>query len=661
MIFSSHALEMENGKWKMENSKKSIFLFSRFFFRVSFLLLISVFCLTLSARAQNKFENDQIGNVEVAFEGKDSDDSAAEQFRLIARTALGETYTTVKIRDAIAALYKTEKIVSVSAVANEVGQNNVNVRFVIKRKTKADKVIINVGNTVGKTVTEQELLLKLNLLNPGTSITEQTLRNNADVILAYLRQRGFYKAEVKFSQQPLKSETEVAVTFDVTPNAEAKVENFNIDIAGFNPAKIRPKLNLKPGELYTRELLTEDVAKIRKALRDEKFIAPELEEPRIVYDSDKNTISVDLKGEVGPIVNIEIDAGKEKVSDKKLTELLTIKREGTLDYAAIVEGERRLRNYFQEKGYFFSNVQAVCSVKPEFAENEASETGNETNSLCGALSGATLKDRVVDVKYKVDLNRQLKLVDIRVEGTDKFTSDDIKGILSSQEANILGFIPFFGYGRGYTSNETLEEDRLAVKSVLRELGYRQNDVTVRQGVALNGEDLIITFVVSEGIPTKVEDVEIAGNTSYSSAELLAKLPDLQGENFSRVRARNGVKELSTFYSQEGYYDAKVNYSVIELPDEPNQTEDKVKLVYNLENEGKKVLVNRILINGNEMTKNSAILKAVNVKKDEVLAFDGCFCQRTKSLRDGRFQSGRSQTRTGGRNGGRKKSSVRRNY
>ncbi len=168
-------------------------------------------------------------------------------------------------------------------------------RFIIKRKTKAEKVNINIGNTIGNDVSEQELLLKLNLLNPGTSITEQTLRDNADVILAYLRQRGFYKAEVKFSQQPLKSETEVAVTFDVIPNEQAKVEKFNINIAGFNPVKVRPKLKLKPGELYTRELLTEDVARIRKALRDEKFIAPELEEARPVYDSEKNTINRRIK------------------------------------------------------------------------------------------------------------------------------------------------------------------------------------------------------------------------------------------------------------------------------------------------------------------------------------------------------------------------------
>ena len=617
MKFSSPTNERDEGQRTRNEREVNIIRFSLSVFRPAALCFCCLI-FTFTVFAQNKFEDKQISNVDITFEGADKDLSAAEQFRLVARNALGTTYSTVKVRDALAALFKTEKIVSASVTANAAGQNAVNVRFTIKRKTKAEKVNVVVGSTEGRAVTEQQLLLKLNLLNPGTSITDQTLRNNADVILAYLRDRGYFKAEVTYSQKPLNSETEVEVTFNVVPNAQAKIDKFNIDIDGFNPAKVLTKLKLQPGEPYSKGLLNQDITTIRQALRDEKYIAPELEDARPVYDSEKNTISIELKGKVGAIVNIEVDAGKEKISKKKLTELLTVKREGTLDYAAIVEGERRLRNYFQEEGYFFADVRAVCSVKPEFTETEASETKNETDVLCGALSGAELKDRVVDIKYEADLNRKLKLVDIRVKGTDKFTAEDITGILGSQEANALGFIPFFGLGRGYTSNETLASDRDAVQSVLRELGYRQASVTVNQGVALNGEDLIITFVVNEGIPTRIADVDITGNTSYSKAELLAKLPDLEGKNFSRARARNGVKILSNFYSQEGYYDAKANYSIVELPDEPNASEDKVKLIYNLENEGKKVIVNRILINGNEMTDRSAILKATNLKTEDVL-------------------------------------------
>ncbi|MGI8787898.1 MAG: POTRA domain-containing protein [Pyrinomonadaceae bacterium] len=579
------------------------------------------FLLTTFAQSVN-FDNRRIENIDVSFEGTDRAISAAQQFELIARNALGANYSAVKVRDAIDALYKTQKIVSAKVEATPVGDSVVNLRFIIKRKTQAEKVNINIGSTVGGgKVTEQELLLKLNLLNAGTAVSEKNLQDNADLILIYLRERGFFKAEVTYSQQPLKSETEVAVTFNVVPNAQAKVEKFNINIEGFAPDKVeavRRKLDLKSGAFYTRRFLNQDVEKIRKALRAEKFLAPELEEPRVIYDADKNTVSIELNGKVGAVVNVEVDAGKEKIGNKKQTELLSIKREGTLDYASIIEGERRLRNYYQQQGFFFADVKAVCSVAPEFTENEASATQNETDVLCGALSGAELMDRVVDVKYKADLSRQLKLVDIRIEGTDKFTTEDIKSVLQSKEANALGFIPFFGYGRGYTSSEILAEDRTTIESLLRELGYRRNKVTVRQGVSPNGEDLIITFVVDEGAPTRISDVDIAGNTSFSTAALKAQLPNLVGKNLSRARARNGTRQLSEFYSKAGYYDAKANYSIVELGKDEATGDELVKIVYTLENEGKKVFINRILINGSERTKNDAILKAINLRVDDVL-------------------------------------------
>jgi hypothetical protein len=93
----------------------------------------------------------------------------------------------------------------------------------------------------------------------------------------------------------------------------------------------------------------------------------------------------------------------------------------------------------------------LCSVKPEFTEEEAGSSANQTEVLCGSLSGGDLTDRVVDVNYKANLSRQLKLVDIRIEGADdipieggyQFTTENVQRVLKSKEANALGFIPFF--------------------------------------------------------------------------------------------------------------------------------------------------------------------------------------------------------------------------
>ena len=600
------------------DSKKRSALFS-FASRLSLSLFFAcAFLFTLPINAQNEFENRQIERVVISFEGNDRDLSAAQQFKLIADEEVGKTYSTVKIRNALAKLYETDKIVSARVEAQELGQNDLILRFIIKRKTIAKRISVKVGNTVGETVTEQELLLRLNLISPGTAISERVLQENANAILTYLRERGFYDAEVKAEQKSLENEINVAVTFEVKPNAQAKIENFKIDIDKFDEEKVRPNLELQKGTLFSQRKLRNDVEKIRASLQKQKYLAPRLNEPRIVYDSDENTIDIELVGEAGGSIDVKVDVEKEKIGEKKQTKLLPIKREGTIDYSAIIEGKRRLESFYQEKGYFFTRVTPFCSVQPEFKEEEASETENDTEVLCTALSGAELNNREVQVNYDVNLNRRLRLVDVRLEGTDKLTIPEIQAVLESQEASVLGIIPFFGYGRGYTSIELLRRDQTTIQSLMRELGYRNARVGIKQGVSPNGEDLIITFVVREGLPTVIEDVEIEGNTSFSEATLITELPNIIGKNFSRARARNGVKKIAQFYSKEGYFDANVSYSIVELPKDENATEEKVKIIYKLENEGKRVFVNRILINGNEGTKRKAILKAIDLQQDTVL-------------------------------------------
>ena len=160
-------------------------------------------------------------------------------------------------------------------------------------------------------------------------------------------------------------------------------------------------------------------------------------------------------------------------------------------------------------------------------------------------------------------------------------------ILDSQRASLIGLIPRLGYGRGYTSNEILEADRERIQSVMYELGYRNADVRVRQGVSLNGEDLIITFAVTEGIPTFIKEITIEGNNVFADSKLKAELPAIVGKEFSRARARNGVQKISAFYASEGYYDAKVNYSIIELP--KTDEEESVKLFTTLSGKEKGLL------------------------------------------------------------------------
>ena len=584
--------------------------------RTSCLVFLLLLCF-FSALSQNRYDNLPVSKIDVVFTGSGRNDALAEQYRLMVRLAIGGAYSAPRIRDAVAALYETNKVdtVIVTAVTNAAG--DVELRFDVKRKTQAERVSVVVGASDGDKITEQDLLFKLNLLTPGTAITEQTLQDNANDILDYLRERGFYRSEVVYERRPLQNENEVGVTFKVKPNEQAKVDDIQIKIDGYSKPILEKYLKLKKGGSFSRDRLLADVAKVREILRKDDFLAPQLEEPRVTYDGDTNRILVTLSGKVGPKVEVAVETEKGKLSKSSQTRLLPIKREGTLDYSAIVEGERRLANYYQEEGYFFAKATAYCSVTPSISDAENNPIPNETIFLCQSLGGEDLMGREVHVKYRVDLDRRLKLTDIRIRGTNKLRIEDIQTVLASQEANLLGIVPVLGYGRGYTSEAILEDDKSTIESLMYELGYQSAKVRVNQGVSLDGENLIITFEVDEGIPTVVSGIDIVGNTTIPAADLQAQLPPLIGVNFSRARTRNAVRKLSEYYSNLGYYDARVSSKVID-PEDTATNKNEVKVEFRVENEGKQVEINRVLINGNELTKEPAVAKALAFRPGDLL-------------------------------------------
>ncbi len=581
----------------------------------TFAIFVLLLCVVAEASGQNRFEHQRIDKIEINL-GNGAASSAVETLRQKVVDSVGTAYATSKVRDSIQDLYNTTKIASVTVAASLNSEGGVVLSYVIKRKPEVEKVSIEIGNGTGDEITEQDLLFKLNLLAPGTFFTQQTLQENGDQVLDYLRGRGFYKSEVSFVQKPTDRDNTVGVVFKVTPNEQAKLEKFAINIEGLKAPIPSELLRLKPGEYYSRSKQDNDIEKIKSYLQKLDFVAPELAEPRTSYDSDKNTISIELNGKVGPIVKITGVADKSKVSDSVLTQNIPIKREGSIDYSAIVEGERRLENYFQEKGFFFADVTPTCSVIPPISDTGTLPTINGTTAVCSTLGGADLNGRTVNVQYNVNKNRKLKLVSIRITGTDLLPIEEIRPVLESQEANILGVIPIFGYGNGYTSLAILERDSATITSLMNELGYRSAQVHVNQGVTPDGDNLIISFAVEEGPPSVVEAVDIIGNKAFSEDELKAQLPTMAGANFSRARVRNGVKKLREFYSNRGYYDARVTYSITEPGASGNRS--PVKIEFKVENEGQRVVINRVLVTGNEQTKPSAILKASTFQSGDFL-------------------------------------------
>lgn len=569
------------------------------------------------------YEGRQITAVELVFEGTANEPNAIAEFIALLKVAPNTQFSAVRVRDSLQALFDSGRVANARVEVIAEGANRtgpVRLRFVVQRQVQIGDVRIELAGAVtGSPISVDEMRTRLNFVQTGNRLTNQLILRNADEIQVYLRDRGYYNAVVEPVQQLGPRGLRMTVTYRVTPNEPARVENFDIQVTGFDDSKVSSTLTLQRQILFTRDALAEDVKRVRDALIAEGYLSPVLDDARVERDAEKNTVTILLKGVVGPKVSVSVK--NYDISEKTQRELLPVKREGNVDFSAIVEGARRVRNKLQEDGFFFAEVTQTCTVS-----NPPADLGpNGTPETCENLNPITLTGHNITIEYQVEQGRRFRLNDIRITGTERLTFEDVEADLRSQQANAIGLIPFLGYGRGYTSLTLLEQDRRTVQAFMRDLGYRKADVQVLQGVSIDGENLIITFQVTEGPLTRIAGVEVKGNKIYTDERIRRQLRTVVGAPYSRSHARADGDRVATLYAREGYINARVDFSVVELPMKGD--EEQVRLVYSIVDEGDKVYINQISINGvtgdlnTRRTKRRAIRRAIPIAEGDVLRAD----------------------------------------
>jgi outer membrane protein assembly factor BamA len=598
-------------------------------YRLFIIAAIIVCANTLTVFAQvGDFEGRPISSVEVVLEGSPPDVDDEAEFKTLLKIVVSTEYAAVNARQSLHELFASGRIAAARIEIVEVqpggGRNSpIRVRFIVQRQIVIAGVTLRIAPTPGTPIARDEIRARLNLLEPGRRFSVQAIERNADEIQVYLRDRGYYNATVEHTEEPDPSDATGArrvVVYTITPGVQAHVGQFLIDIPGFDVNTVRPSLKLQPGAAFTRDLLGEDLNRIKQGLIAAKFLAPQLDEPIVKIDSPKNEINISLNGKRGPTIDVSFK--NYTLSDKKQKELLPIMREGNIDYSVLEEGGRRVRNQLQEQGYFFSEVHPLCTVTPPTPGTVV----NGTEETCRNLNPAELNDRTVKIIYDVQLNRRLKLTDIRITGTNKITFADVQADLKTQKASPVGFIPLLGgYGRGFTSTALLQEDIRTVTAYMKNLGYRRAEVHVLQGISPTQDSLIITFEVTEGPLTRVAEIEIRGEKAFPEDRLRQEINTIKDGPYSPAQVRADNDQLLNLYARAGYIEAEIQPSTDNLPKKGE--DEQVRVVFNVTKEGAKAIVNEIVINGVTGTadvqrkKREAIIRAIPLSAGDLLRAD----------------------------------------
>ena len=266
--------------------------------------------------------------------------------------------------------------------------------------------------------------------------------------------------------------------------------------------------------------------------------------------------------------------GNSYIEEEDITENLTISTGAILNIYKIRSNIDQIESLYKEKNYH--KVHVDYEIK-QLSNNQA------------------------DLTFIIDEGPKLYVTDIVFDGNKAFTDKALRKEMDLSEKGIFYWLT----SSGDLDRVTLDQDIARLKAFYSNSGY----INVRIGdpkVDIQEKGIRITIKIDEGERYKVGRVDVAGDLIVPKEELLQQLDITVEEYLDRDKVRSDTLKLTDFYSDYGYAYADVS---------PAIDQDQETLVANITfkiKKGEQVYFEKILINGNTITRDKVIRRELHV-------------------------------------------------
>jgi outer membrane protein insertion porin family len=290
-------------------------------------------------------------------------------------------------------------------------------------------------------------------------------------------------------------------------------------------AQLSQGVQLKPRGTFSQSQLDADVETLREAYRrvgrDDATITGR------TIDLGENRVNVVYEineGDRTKIASINF-IGNEAFSDRRLSEVITIKRSNFLsflfrddvyDEQRLRADEEALRRFYFNRGY--ADFQVVSS---------SADLNEATNEYT--------------INITVEEGQRYTFGNISVESSiPEVNGDSLRGVLQTSEGNVY-------------SAEKIENSIVALTERVAGLGYAFAQVTPRGDRNFENHTINVVYAIDQGPRTYVERIEIRGNSRTRDYVIRREFDVSEGDAFNQVliqRAKKRLEALNFFESVE---------------------------------------------------------------------------------------------------------------
>jgi outer membrane protein assembly complex protein YaeT len=450
---------------------------------------------------------------------------------------------------------------------------------------------VSVEGAKGASVNIQ--LLSASQLAAGTRLTSDKLSRAREQMSAILAQDGFHKPVITQTLTPRPAEQLVDIAFHVVSGPQARVGAVTITgDAGMTPEEFRSHARLRPGMRVNRETASRALAGMLKVYQREQRLEAQIKLEPQQYDAKANTVSYRFSAQQGPVVKVGVEGAN--IGSEQLKRLIPIFEEGSVDEDLLNEGNRRLRDFFQQRGYFDVKVT------------------HEKRSPSASL---------VMIVYDVRLGARRRVERVSVTGNHYFSSATLDALLGVHAADVTD-------RHGIYSQALVSADAGAIEAVYRNNGFSKVKITPETSAGPSADSgssplkpqtapqtapLTVTYHIEEGPQLRVGTVRIEGNEQVDASQLTPQLNTIASQPLSPGSLAGDRDTLLTDYLSRGFDRAVVQVAQQTDPADPS----KVNVVFQI-TEGRRIFVRKVLLTGLHYTRPATAEKAITLNPGDPL-------------------------------------------
>lgn len=474
----------------------------------------------------------------------------------------------------------------------------VRLEYTLAPVTIVQKVVLR-GNNNMPTDRLQEILTKLE----GKELREDKLPGiEADILVLY-QAYGYFDVRVNFRQEADEEPHHVVLFVYINESEPTRIEEIRfVGNTVFSQKELLDVMKSRKGEPIRRDLLLDtDMAALTRLYEDAGYPAARSGIVDIHFRGKKAYITI--SGEEGPKVTVRF-SGNREFGSKKLSRSLFIFSERDASDAAIESSVDKIKTLYRESGY--------ADVK--VAVNKLAAPGK------------------LDLEFVIHEGPKVSVSAIRIEGNTAFTAQQIKKQMVLRES---GWFMSLFTSRQY-SEDVLNNDVDGIRDRYLDAGYLDARAEKKVDRRKNGREAAVTIKIFEGRRTLVGRVSFEGNKAFTDADLLKKLSLKSGTPYNELLLDEDRYRILSLYSNKGYLYAKVEVEKkLEYPEEnvspavraENSEQGKLPAATGAEKkpangtaeiryritEDRPVTIGRIILRGNESTKDKTLLRELLVK------------------------------------------------